>query len=148
MLFAAFSVDAKNPKASRYDIECAGEGTQGTYLVKVWVYAKSAKFTSNELKYYAVHGVIFKGYAGKSGVCGSQRAMATPALEHERADYFDAFFNNDKAYNRYATEVNGSVERVKVGKEYKYGMIVSVNKDALRKDLESAGVLRGLSGGF
>jgi GTP-sensing pleiotropic transcriptional regulator CodY len=37
---------------------------------------------------------------------------------------------------------------VKVGKEYKVGIVVSVAKDALRKDLEDAGIIKGLSSGF
>ena len=39
-------------------------------------------------------------------------------------------------------------DRMKVGKEYKIGVIVSVFKDALRQDLESAGIIKGLSSGF
>jgi hypothetical protein len=37
---------------------------------------------------------------------------------------------------------------IKIGKEYKIGVIVSVQKDYLRKDLEAAGVIKGLSSGF
>ena len=36
----------------------------------------------------------------------------------------------------------------KVGKEYKVGCVVSVRKDDLRKALEAAGIVRGLSSGF
>jgi len=144
-----FSINAKKPENLRYDIECAGNGIQGTYLVKVWVYGKSNKISSEEIKKYAVHGIIFKGYAGNNSGCVSQKPLAqSPALEHEKADFFNAFFNNDKAYAKYVTEVDGSAERVKVGKEYKIGAIVSVSKDLLRKDLEAAGVIRGLSDGF
>ena len=39
-------------------------------------------------------------------------------------------------------------DRVKVGKEYKIGIVVSVMKDQLRKDLEAAGIVKGLSSGF
>lgn len=145
---AVLPVMAKQPEALRYDIECAGNGAQGTYLVKVWVYSKNHQLTSDMLKKYAVHGVIFKGYAGNDKGCVSQKAMANPAIEQGHADFFAAFFNTDKAYARYATEIDGSVERIKIGKEYKYGSVISVAKDALRKDLEAAGIIRGLSGGF
>jgi hypothetical protein len=146
--FAA-AVYAKDPEVLRYDIECAGsEAVQGNYLVKVWVYTKEKKVTSELLKKYAVHGVIFKGYAGKSG-CVSQLPVAqSPALEQEKADFFNAFFNRDKAFAKYATEISGTLERTKVGKEYRYGMVVTVSKDMLRKDLEAAGVIRGLTEGF
>ena len=143
----AFSAEAKKPQTLRYEVECAGNGAQGSYLVKVWVYSKK-NLNSDDLKRYAVHGVIFKGYAGQTGGCVAQKAMTPVTAELDHADFFNGFFNVDKAYGRYATEIQGSLERVKIGKEYKYGLKVSVAKDALRKDLESAGVIRGLGGGF
>jgi len=42
----------------------------------------------------------------------------------------------------------GAGDRLRVGKEFKIGVIVSVNVVALRADLENAGMLKGLSSGF
>ena len=39
-------------------------------------------------------------------------------------------------------------DRVKIGKEYKIGITVSVMYDQLRKELENAGMIKGLSSGF
>jgi GTP-sensing pleiotropic transcriptional regulator CodY len=39
-------------------------------------------------------------------------------------------------------------DRMKIGKEYKVGVIVSVNVSALRKDLEAAGIIKSLGAGF
>jgi hypothetical protein len=146
-----FPLHAKNDADHlKYDIEAAGNGTEGTYLVKVWVYASKAdKVNSEALKKCAVHGIVFRGFAGKDGV-PSQKPMAqSPALEQEKADFFQAFFENDKTFLRYAGLIEGSTESVKVGKkEYKVGAILSVSKDMLRKDLEEAGIVRGLSSGF
>jgi len=130
-----------------YEIECAGAGTQGSQLVKVWIYGNGGDASIDMFKRYAVHGVIFKGYAGGNG-CTPQKPLATnPALEQQRANFFDPFFNTDKAYNKYATQV-GNIERRNVGGENKIGATISVAKDMLRKDLEAAGVIRGLSNGF
>ena len=44
-----------------------------------------------------------------------------------------------------------STERIKVkikGYKYKVGVILTVNTNALRKDLEAAGIIKGLSSGF
>ena len=47
----------------RYDIECAGvEGSEGSYLVQVWVYMKKPKADFSTFKMVAVHGVLFRGY--------------------------------------------------------------------------------------
>ena len=48
----------------------------------------------------------------------------------------------------YAKVVNPVADRVKVGKEYKISAIVSVSKDELRKNLESAGVINSLNTAF
>ena len=71
----------KDTNQFRYEIECAGNAIQGTYLVKVWSYSKKAAIAENQCRKNAVHGVIFKGYGGGQG-CVSQRPMAnTPGLE-------------------------------------------------------------------
>lgn len=148
LIMALIFLGAKKPENIRYDIECAGNGTQGNYLVKVWVYSKSDKVSIETFKQCAVHGVIFKGYAGKSN-CTQQKPLAnSPSLEEQQADFFNAFFNEDKSFAKYASEIGGTIERIKIGKEYKSGIVISVSKDMLRQDLEKAGIIRGLGTGF
>lgn len=130
---------------TRYDIEGVEMGQQGTYLVKVYVYSKKSSVTTEEFKYAAVHGVIFRGGTGKG--FGAQRPIAPPEAQTQHADYFNAFFNNGD-YAAYAQVVNPVADRVKIGKEYKIAATVSVSKDALRKTLEGAGVIRNLNSGF
>ena len=131
-----------------YEIECAGAASQGSQLVRVWVLGNDRDVNIDLIKRYAVHGVIFKGYAGGNG-CTPQKPMVTnPAIEQQRDNFFSPFFNTDRAYNKYATQVGNTLERIQEGKDYKIGAVISVSKDMLRRDLEAAGVLRGLSGGF
>lgn len=138
----------KDTDRFRYEIECAGNGAQGTYLIKVWSYSKKQATASAQAAKNAVHGVIFKGYAGGNG-CVGQRALAHSAgVEEEYADYFDSFFADNGEYRKYVSTVAGTEEVVKVGKEYKVGVVVSVKKDDLRKALEAAGVIKGLNYGF
>jgi len=137
----------------RYEIECAGIGNDGTYLIKVWSYSKNPKFAISQAKKNAVHGVIFKGFGGAGRGCNSQKALASnPNIEMEKEEFFGPFFEDGGKYMKFVTESSdGNVaaeDRVKVGKEYKIGVIVSVQKDALRKDLEAAGIIKGLSSGF
>ena len=73
----------KDTKEFRYEIECAGNAIQGTYLVKVWTYSKKASVAENQCRKNAVHGVIFKGYGGGQG-CVSQRPLASqPGVESQ-----------------------------------------------------------------
>ena len=142
-------IDTKDWK---YEIQCAGVGNDGTYLVKVWSYSKKGNLAIEQAKKNAVHGIIFKGFTGGDG-CASQKAMiSNPNVEAEKKEFFDLFFEDGGKYMKYVSvSTDGHIsaeDRKKVGKEYKVGIIVSVMKDALRKDLESAGVVKGLSSGF
>lgn len=145
-LFVGGRAAAKEDKTPEYDIEAAGSGVQGTYLVRVWIYSKSSKVSDEDIKKAAVHGVIFRGFNGKRG-SPSQRPIATTAtLEEEKAEYFKAFFGN--TYLQFANIVSGSYQRIKASKKYKVGAIVQINKDNLRRELEQAGIVKGLSNGF
>ncbi len=142
----------KDTEAWRYEIECVGIGTEGTYLIKVWSYSKKPKIAIEQAKKNAIHGVIFKGYAGAQG-CTSQKPLVNnPAIEDEKADFFNDFFAEGSKYMKYVGvagdgEIN-SGDVLKIGKEYKIGVVVTVQKDYLRKDLEAAGIIKGLSSGF
>lgn len=137
----------KDTKQWRYEIECAGTGTAGTYVVKVWSYSKNQATATNQAVKNAVHGVIFKGVAGGSG-CATQRPLASnPAIEYDNADFFDRFFADGGDFQKYGS-ATGVPEIMKVGKEYKVGVVVSVYKDNLRKALEQAGVIKGLNSLF
>ncbi|MDR3268173.1 MAG: hypothetical protein LBT83_03805 [Tannerella sp.] len=143
----------KNTYQWRYEIEPVGVGTQGTYLIKVWSYYKKPNVAIEQAKKNAVHGVIFKGFAGMHGVSG-QKPLAgnSPNLEEEKKDFFDPFFADGGKYMKFVNISNdGTIaakDRLKVGKEYKIGVIVSVNVDLLRKDLEDAGIIKKLGAGF
>lgn len=135
----------------RYELECAGNGIQGTYLVKVWSYSKKAHLAASQAKKNAVHGVIFKGFVSQNDRdCKSQRALAPkPGVELEYKDFFNTFFSdNNGEYMKYVSLTSAQQEIIKVGKEYKVGITVSVNKEALRKALEEAGVIKSLNYGF
>lgn len=147
----SFAGDPKKEAAQwKYDIECAGTGNEGTFLVKVWTYSKKAVIPNEEAKKNAVHGVLFRGFAANGIGCVSQRPLIKDAsVQHDKADYFDAFFGKESAYLKYASISSSVPEVVKISKkEFKVGYVITVSKDLLRKDLEAAGVVKGLSAGF
>lgn len=135
-----------------YEIEGVDIGTQGTYLVKVWSYSKRPSVATEQAKKNAVHGVIFKGFVGRAGVPGQRPLATNPNIEQEKKEFFDNFFADGGKYMKFVTvSGDGSVaaeDRMKVGKRYKIGVIVSVNVSELRKDLEAAGIIRSLNSGF
>lgn len=142
----------KDTEAWRYEIEAVKVGVQGTYLIKVWSYSKKPDVAIEQAKKNAVHGIIFKGFAGKSGVPGQSPLTTNVNLEEEKAEFFKPFFSDGGKYMKFVSlSTDGAVgaeDRLKIGKEYKVGVVVSVNVSALRKDLEDAGIIKGLSSGF
>lgn len=148
-MLSIIGVHAKDKyEIPQYEIEAAGSGVQGTYLVRVWVLSKSGKVADSDIKKAAVHGVIFRGFSGGAG-SPSQRPMASIADEAQKAEYFHAFFDERSGiYSAFANIVEGSYQRVKASKHYKVGAVVQVSKDELRRELERSGVVRGLNSGF
>jgi hypothetical protein len=77
--------------------------------------------------------------------------LAPNDLTPEKRKYFDSFFIDGGTYMKFATLSNNEVaakDCIKIGREYKVGVIVSVNVELLRKDLEAAGIVRSLTSGF
>lgn len=135
-----------------YEVECLGTGMDGTQLIKVWGYGQKPQDAIDQAKKNAVHAVIFRGItAGKPGCM--QRPLATEAgTEQQHRNYFESFFEPGGKYlNFVAISNDGSIsgdDRLKVGKQYKIGIIVTVNHASLRKELENAGVINSLDRGF
>ncbi len=138
----------KDTEKFRYELQCAGNATQGNYLVKVYSYSKKANVAAEQCKKNAVHGVIFKGYGSENGCVAQRPLVQDPGAEIEHQDYFDLFFQDGGEYMKYVQVTSTPQEVTKVGKEYKVGLIVVVRKDALRKALEGAGIVRGLNSIF
>jgi hypothetical protein len=135
-----------------YEVECMGTGRDGTQLIKVWGYGRNVAKAIDQAKKNAVHAVIFRGIAaGKPGCM--QRPLATrPGTEQQQSAYFDNFFaDGGKHLNFVSITSDGSIDpkdRLKVGRQYKVGVIVSVMHAQLRKELEAAGVIQALGDGF
>ncbi|MFD3393010.1 DUF6175 family protein [Aquirufa sp. OSTEICH-129V] len=139
----------KDTENWRYEIEAVGVGTQGTYQIKVWSYSKVAETAIEQSKKNAIHGVIFKGFAPIDRVPGQKALVLDSNVELEKGDYFESFFENGGRYMKFVSLVdNGEIgpgDRIKIGKEFKIGVVVSVNIEDLRKELEKDNIIKSLS---
>lgn len=133
-----------------YEMTCLGVGSEGSNLLKVYSYGKTYDKAVEQAKHDGVHGILFKGIVGSNG-CANQPAMVKPQEQVANQAFFDEFFKKGE-YLRFVNISNdGSVsgaDRLKVGSMYKIGVTVSVQKDALRKYLEQAGVIKPLGVGI
>lgn len=134
-----------------YDIECVGIGDDGTYMIRVWTYSTTPQIANNQDKKNAVHGIIFRGFEdGEGGATAKEPLAKIKDVEQQYSDFFKDFFSDNGMYINYIAAVaTGSTKVIKTGKaSYKIGVIISVAKDQLRKDLEKAGVIKSLDSGF
>jgi hypothetical protein len=145
----ATQVQAKDKeKPLEYSIQSAGSANQGYYLVEVSAMVDKAKQVSEDIVLKcAVHGVLFRGFAAAQGGTAQRPLTGSAMQEMQHKEFYDAFFQNG-SYKSYATFVNGSMKTTRVGKQFKVTGIVSVAKEQLRRDLEKAGMIKGLSSGF
>lgn len=141
----------------RYEIEATdGQAIQGSTLVKVYTYSKDKNVAIQQAGKNAVHGVLFKGTApvnnAKVRIPGQKPLITDIGAETANAEFFKEFFRDGGAYQKFIQVVNNGVpdagDVIKVGKEYKVGIKVLVSKDALRKEMEAAGIIRKLGAGF
>ena len=137
-------IDTRN---YRYDLEYVKTTGNGMANVKVWSYSRRPSIAIEQCKKNAVHGVLFKGYSGEGATQPPLIRDAADITKH--AEFFETFFADGGDYMRYVSNsIVGTSETIKVGKDHKMGVVVSVNVRQLRRDLETAGILRSLSHGF
>ena len=146
----AKAANTNDAKQWRYELQPAvGQAPQGCVIVRVWSYAKNANVATAQAGKNAVHGILFSGYAPSADsnrLPGRQPMIQTPNTEELFAPYFEQFFADGGAYQRYVTPMGNGVpdQVVKLGKEYKVGLVVNVMADELRQRLVSDGVMQGV----
>lgn len=128
-----------------YEVAVVGIGADGTKLLKVWGYARNKNEAKIDAKKNAVAACLFKG------AHGSRDKNVKPILPDSRtADaheaYFNKFFEMGGQYLQYVGITNDATGKdiVKMRKGYKVGVVVSVNYDALRKEMERQGIVKKL----
>lgn len=147
VLISTFS-DAWAEKLPQYQLEGAGSATQGNYLVRVTVASKKNDLSDRDICIAAVHGVLFRGFSDPSNRLSQKPLAGSAAAEVKHSEFFDEFFGKDGSAASYASVLTGSRSTIKSGKEYKTSATVTVQKEALHKYLEDAGVLTGLNSIF
>lgn len=149
LTLAFTSASAKDDTPSYdYELSLVKENvasTAGFKVFKVWSYGKKKETLTNEIGMRnAIHGILFKGLAAAdAGSQGNLPALVPDGYESHR-EYFDLFFNSGEFKQFIQLTSKGAQQAgdaVKVGKQYKVGLLVQVNVNALRKRLEKDGIV-------
>ena len=131
-------------KSAGLDYEYAVFGVSvakdGYYLIEVSVLVDKKKDVNiNVAKQYALQGCLYKGFV--VGRIFQKPIVDTPLNNDKQADYIYSIVTRD--YDSYTTSSH-PLQVVKVGKQFRVKAIILVAKDALRQNLEEAGILRKL----
>ena len=151
MLF--FMVSCSSSKKMSYDVkqyevETMGIGTDGTYLIKVTNYFKTTdeNVYLDGLKKDAVHSVIYSGIPAGNGSMRQPALMTNDTRIDGNEEALNAFFEQKQYLNFINSVVNSSktITKVKDSKNYKISVVISVNKDDLRKYLIDNNIIKSL----
>lgn len=131
-----------------YEVETMGVGKDGTYLIKVTDYFRTAdeKVYIDGLKKDAIHCVIYNGIPAGNGSL-KQPALLTQDTKLEgKEQAFNDFFEQKQYLQFVGAIVNSSksITRIKGSKDYKISLTISVNKDDLRKYLSDNDMIKSL----
>lgn len=134
----------------RYDAICNGSGgSDSSYLIDISVYVSDIRLALETAKKASIHAVLFKTITGNNTGCAPKNALVGPDAESKNAQYFGDFFFNQAMYSKFSTVPTGVPQGVQAldgkGKSLRVDYVVSVNVDALRKQLESDGIIASLA---
>lgn len=143
-LLFSLSCNAKGYKLPEYNLYGAGQGTNGSYLVKVTAIFKDAKKRHDDLKMCAVHGVMFRGFGATNGLSAQKALVSNPNIEDTQSAFFEAFFQEGK-YRNFCTMRDSSMQSVKIKGGYEVSALILIDKESLIKYLEGAHIIEGFS---
>lgn len=115
-------------------------------VFKIWSYDKKEKNAIAQAPKNAVHAVIFKQIGYNPALAG------TASIEEEHAAFFKDFFADGGAYMRFVQLANNGAiaagDNIKLAKQCKVGIKVTVNRADLRKYLEEKGIIQSMNSLF
>lgn len=143
------SCKSKEKLVADYNATIVEIGAQGTAVIKAWGISSSIKNAKEEAKRNAVRAILFNGFPSSANVNSTDlRPMITdPNAEQIHKEYFEQFFKKDGKYLQFVqfADETGKIatgDMVRKGSQYKVGMVVIVNKNNLRRELENAGIIK------
>lgn len=128
---------------TRFETTCMGVEGDGSQTMRAWGRGTTEGDAIEQAKKNAVNDVLFKGIKG-NGECNSTPLVLEVNARERYAKYFNPFFADGGEYRKFVREeTGGEASRLKAkGTSLTaYGIIVTVDREGLRRQLERDGVL-------
>lgn len=128
---------------ANFETECLGVDLDGTQTLRAWGKGNNRAEAIEQAKRNAVRDVILKGITSGSGDCNKKPLVTEVNAKEKYEDYFNAFFRNGGAYNKYVKldEKRTSRMRAKHSTIEQYGVVLTVDRAALRERLINDNVI-------
>jgi len=133
--------------AGAYEVSCEAVASRGNQMLQIFSIGKNEQDALREARRNAVRALVFRGV--QTSACDVPALLRPEDFSVEADKYFDTFFREGGPYLSYVAFAGDEVEsQVRVGKQVKIGTTVVVQRERLRRDLESAGILSSMAGIF
>lgn len=127
-----------------YTTECLGKNMDGSQTLRVWASGRNKTDAVEQAKKKAVYDVVFSGIQAGSGECNAYPVVDETNARKKYEEYFDLFFADGGAYTKYVSVSNqkkAAIQRHYGDGTQTVGVIVTVNRSALRKRFESDNII-------
>lgn len=127
-----------------YNTECLGKSMDGTQTLRVWASGRNRTHAIEQAKKKAVYDVVFTGINAGSGECNAYPVIDEANARKKYEEYFDLFFTDGGAYSQYVSTENqkrSAIDQFKGDGTVMFGIIVSVNRSALRQRFVSDNII-------
>ncbi len=127
-----------------YQVTPVDVGAGDSVLLKVWSFAKKSDEAIEMAKKNAIHAVLFKGF-DSAGLVNGAEPLVTTSERMKNKKFFENFFKNG-SFLQFVNLTNGgsisASDRLRVGNRYKIGVVVSVQRKALKRELVNQGIIK------
>lgn len=127
-----------------FETTCMGIEQDGSQTLRAWGKGINKADAVEQAKKNAVADVLFKGIKG-TGECNQTPLVLEVNARERYGQYFNPFFRDGGEYSKFAREEKSNeASRLKArGSSIEnWGIIVTVNREGLRRQLEADGVIK------
>ncbi len=127
-----------------YEVECLGKTMDGKQTLQVWASGKNRSDAIEQAMKRAVYEVTFTGISAGSGECNAYPIIDEANSRKKQEDYFDMFFSDGGAYKNFVStdgQKKNTQKKLKGKGREMYGIIVVVDRSALRKHFEKDNII-------
>lgn len=129
---------------SRFTVECMGVDPNGIQTLRSWGNGINKSVAIEQAKRRAVEAVIFSGINYGTTGCNKRPLINEVNARERYEDYFNAFFVDNGAFNKYVVLDEKRTSRMKSANSSMeaWGVVVKVDRSALKQRLIDDNVLK------